>query len=548
MKLYSPFLFALVISACNSGPSKSDDGTAPPSSPKEDVLKPEEGTKAQGLPEAVPTAPEVVGEQGKREIEPGSNDQSSATELNKPLVKKPEVKKTEVKKPEVEKPEVEKPEVVTPVVETPVVEKPEVATPVVKKPEVEPNLETRVIFAPSRDKEIEKTIIESIKAAKNEIKIAMYSFSNREIKAALKEKASDDSVKIRVLINNDTKYTLLKGKTICSICTDFENAGIEVRYNITKMHHKFAVIDNNILLSGSANWSSTTLDENDSKPYDEDFFKTRKAELVGGFSSEFTYIWNNAAHWNNELSNGTDVTFINIVETEYQPSDLVRFTSSNFKKSKTTEGRWSKVGSAVASAWLIEAIDSARSEIKIATTHYNRPDIHQAIIQAFERGVKVQLVTDGGEYAFRTSANSNVDRDLALILGDDNVRFKRNYRFHSHKIAQQMHSKYMVVDNSAVYTGSYNWSETAETGKFENLVKFTHPAIVKSYSENFNKIFNYNRGDALEEFKKDIMSQQGSDDSANWELCRFSVPFTLSSTELTQLFDLFRDSNYRCKP
>ena len=38
-----------------------------------------------------------------------------------------------------------------------------------------------------------------------------------------------------------------------------------------------------------------------------------------------------------------------------------------------------------------------------------------------------------------------------------------------HSTAKQMHSKYMIVDNKTVYTGSYNWSNNAETSSLENV-------------------------------------------------------------------------------
>lgn len=52
------------------------------------------------------------------------------------------------------------------------------------------------------------------------------------------------------------------------------------------MHHKFVIIDNNILITGSINWTMTAFFGNF-----ENIMVTNEAALVKPFADEFERIW-----------------------------------------------------------------------------------------------------------------------------------------------------------------------------------------------------------------------------------------------------------------
>ena len=60
-----------------------------------------------------------------------------------------------------------------------------------------------------------------------------------------------------------------------------------------------------------------------------------------------------------------------------------------------------------------------------------------------------------------------------------------------------MHHKLMLVDGTTLITGSFNWSNTAETENFENILALTrdeHQAVVESYVAQYEKLWQQNRG------------------------------------------------------
>jgi len=65
-------------------------------------------------------------------------------------------------------------------------------------------------------------------------------------------------------------------------------AGIQVRHNepLHLMHHKFLVIDNRILITGSFNWSRQAIVGNN-----ENLIVTTHPKLVPVYRSEFQKLW-----------------------------------------------------------------------------------------------------------------------------------------------------------------------------------------------------------------------------------------------------------------
>jgi len=55
-----------------------------------------------------------------------------------------------------------------------------------------------------------------------------------------------------------------------------------------------------------------------------------------------------------------------------------------------------------------------------------------------------------------------------------------------------MHNKYAIFDSRVLLTGSYDWSESAETRNFENAIFIRDFSIVNAYQANFNSIWNNN--------------------------------------------------------
>ncbi len=120
-------------------------------------------------------------------------------------------------------------------------------------------------FMPYDSKNAVNALVSEIKGAKKEVKIAIYSFTNREIAKAIRDSAKR-GVSFKIVFdyksNIDDSYSqigyLAKLKNI-EVCTlQGKNNG---KYNGI-MHNKIALIDDKSVVFGSANWSKSAFEVN----------------------------------------------------------------------------------------------------------------------------------------------------------------------------------------------------------------------------------------------------------------------------------------------
>lgn len=128
-----------------------------------------------------------------------------------------------------------------------------------------------------------------------------------------------------------------------------------------------------------------------------------------------------------------------------------------------------------------QAIRGARKTVDVAIYTFTRADIARVIDSAAQRGVRVRLVMDRGQ------GESQYSEDRFLLSRKVPLRFGGG--------AGVMHDKFVVIDDSLVVTGSYNWSEAAEIRNDENLLVVASREIAGVYSGRFEFLWTYGFSD-----------------------------------------------------
>ncbi|HBH86770.1 MAG TPA: hypothetical protein DDY17_04095 [Syntrophaceae bacterium] len=144
--------------------------------------------------------------------------------------------------------------------------------------------EMKVLFSPKGG--ISKELSRLIQAAKGEISVAAYAFSSKYLGNALVT-AMKRGVKVRLILDEDNAK---KSYTIDEWL--IEN-GIDIRFIKVKngcMHHKFMIIDNTSLMTGSYNFTN----DSEFRNYDAAIFINDSA-LLQSFTAEFTRLWSLAS-------------------------------------------------------------------------------------------------------------------------------------------------------------------------------------------------------------------------------------------------------------
>lgn len=129
----------------------------------------------------------------------------------------------------------------------------------------------------------EAVIINNIATAEEFISIAMYTFTDVEIAQAILE-ARDRGIDIRIYLDRSQ----VKAKYSRSRYFVQNNLEVRISSNNYIMHNKFAVIDNEIVITGSYNWTASAGERND-----ENLLVIDDNYVVERYQDQFNNLWDN---------------------------------------------------------------------------------------------------------------------------------------------------------------------------------------------------------------------------------------------------------------
>lgn len=148
---------------------------------------------------------------------------------------------------------------------------------------------------------------------------------------------------------------------------------------------------------------------------------------------------------------------------------------------------------------LISFIQEAKKSIHAAVYCLTDKKIAQALIDAKTRGVDVKLVLD-------PMSADRFGKAEMLALGGISVFIMDHKGVPSQKgpldaegpwahmpekafsFEPIMHNKYALFDEKTLWTGSFNWTHSANTKNWENALVIDTPALVAAYQKNFQEL------------------------------------------------------------
>jgi phosphatidylserine/phosphatidylglycerophosphate/cardiolipin synthase-like enzyme len=425
-------------------------------------------------------------------------------------------------------------------------------------------------------------VAEMIRGAQHSIDIAMYSYSDAGVGAALQD-AINRGIDIRFLFDTaseDRKIADLTARTNTK-SGKLEKIGVDVRWVNKILHHKFILVDGprddaarattGRLVTGSANWSS-----GGAGIYDENtLFIDNSAELNNLYQKEFDYLWTHSR----DFALASPIPQLQSTATLGPAADdagiAAMFTSANFNVSGDTFSlNWqnTKVNDA-----LVAAIGQATTSIHIAQGHMRLRGIAEALIAAKQArpSLDIKIHLDQQEFISTSGHQTQVTQVSAclalagadprkqfdckskdflfskmLIDAGIDVRFKCfSYRWDA-SYAVQMHSKYIIIDGDELWTGSYNLSMNAEQATMENIVRLgaEYGDVIAKYEANFQQMRELGRSTGALAALRQTISTASS-------IPLVFAPLSLTFQEFTDLKSLIRtncpladSTEYRTNP
>jgi mitochondrial cardiolipin hydrolase len=147
------------------------------------------------------------------------------------------------------------------------------------RPEATTKVRAEVLFSP-RDACCER-LCRLLQGARKSVDVCVFTITDDRIAEAML-RAHDRGVQLRVI--SDAMKTLDEGSDVGRLA----RAGVAVSLDTPDkhMHHKFAVFDRRVLVTGSYNWTRSASTRND-----ENLVVSGDPRLVESFADEFARLW-----------------------------------------------------------------------------------------------------------------------------------------------------------------------------------------------------------------------------------------------------------------
>lgn len=316
---------------------------------------------------------------------------------------------------------------------------------------------------------LDNMLISYIDACISSLDIAIYNSyspsSTTGIAGAINA-AYNRGVQIRVIYDGSTSSVMipLLNSAIPTLASpDSSTYGI--------MHNKFVIFDANhsdpnkpYVWTGSTNWTSVQIEGPDSNGS----IAIQDQSLALGYKLEFDEMW------------GSTTMAPNSLNSKFGPYKLDNTPHHYVIGGKTVDSYFSPSDNVTSK--IVDAINSANTDLDIATMLITRSDVRSAIINKYNSGVtNTNLVVDsqnpsGNQFS---TIQAGLPVNKAVIFTASGI----------------MHHKFMVVDNfnsasdPLVLLGSHNWSNSAENRNDENTLIVHDANVTNQFYQAFAYLF-----------------------------------------------------------
>lgn len=292
----------------------------------------------------------------------------------------------------------------------------------------------------------DKVFVKLVSQAKKTLDIAIFDIEEENTCKAL-IKAKKRGVKVRIVTDSDSLNDKVKFSQPRQVIEDMKKAGIPIVDDQRSglMHHKFAIIDDEIVLTGSLNLTVNALFRDNNNA-----LKIVSKELAQSYKAEFERLF---------------------TEKIFGPNDhAVPYKTVNVAGAEISVYFSPKGGTSQAT---LDEIKKAKKSIKFMTFSLTDKEVLDTLIAKNKEGVHIEGIFDGCMIS-KYSLYYTLLRKEILVYIDGNQAL--------------LHNKVFIIDDSTIITGSYNFSKNAENNNNENTLIIKSPRLAVSYNEEFKKL------------------------------------------------------------
>lgn len=293
----------------------------------------------------------------------------------------------------------------------------------------------------------DKLFTKIINEAKKTLDIAIFDIEDESTCQAL-IRARKRGIRVRIVTDSDNLGEHGNPTKPRQVLAVMKQAGIQIRADNRNalMHHKFAIMDQHTVITGSLNLTHNSLyrDNNNS-------LKVTSPELAALYQEEFNRMF---------------------VKGEFGPRTSLTPQANAFKiDGSQVKVYFSPRGGAKEA--VMSELAKAKTHIRFMVFSLTDDDIQQLLLKKFKAGVKVEGIFDGCMISQYSIFHDLITKNIPVLI-DGNQAL--------------LHSKVFIIDGKTVITGSYNFSKNAELRNNENTLIIYSAKVSSFYHQEFERL------------------------------------------------------------
>jgi len=260
------------------------------------------------------------------------------------------------------------------------------------------------------------------------------------------------------------------------------------------MHHKFVIIDNRTIVTGSANFTVGGIHreptESESRGNVNHLLRIESPILASLFREEFDILWGDGP--------GGQTDSIFGVRKPLRPARTVAVGDSNItvQFSPTSKRQPWKLSS---NGLIAQTIAQANQSVDLALFVFSEQGIADALQGASQRGTRIRALIDPS-FAFRPYSEALDLMGYSLTQACKAEKDNQPWAKPLNTVGvpkllpgDSLHHKFAVLDGRAVITGSHNWSKAANSTNDETVLMIDSPVVAAHFRREFERLY----GDAV---------------------------------------------------
>ena len=335
--------------------------------------------------------------------------------------------------------------------------------------------------------------------------------------------ANNDNILSTIEIKNQDVLTIFKNNKIA-----WKDDTSDRSKGSGLMHHKFIVIDNHKVVTGSPNFTLSSLHGDKGYPDgrgNAEHLIVIKSELLAKlYTEEFNLMWN-GKFGVKKPKRAVKTIKTNGIEIK------VNFSPDNrsIPYDKTSNGL------------IAQTLAKSKQKIDFALFVFSDQEITNQLNLQQKKNVNIRGIIDPN-FAY-VNYSKTIDM-WGIAIADKNCKSKQiPWQSPLTKVgvpqiaaSDKMHHKFAVIENNIVITGSHNWSEAANNRNDENLLIIKSPIIAAHFNKEMERLLEKAKFGANQGLL--VRAQKVKKDCQRLDITSSKLPINLNTATLEELDSL----------